>query len=69
MVKMPTQTMSSACQNRLKQISRWTISRRKPFDLDLRHHGREPQAADGDVQAVQADQAEEGGEEAAALRA
>src|SRR5436309_2448994 len=38
------------------------------LELDLRHHRREPQARDGDVKAVEPDQPEEGGEEAAALR-
>ena len=45
MVNSATQMMSSACQNRLKQSSRRTISRPEALDEDLRHHRAEPQQA------------------------
>ena len=43
MVKTPIQTMSSACQNSVKQSSRRTTIGRKPEGRDLRHHRHEPQ--------------------------
>ena len=67
MVKTPIQTMSSACQNRLKQRSRRRHHRPEAEGRDLRHHDqRASTRPERHMQSVRADQREEGGQEGAA---
>ena len=66
-MKMPTQMMSSACQNRPKQSARRMMFGANPFAQNLRHHRAEPQQADRDMQTVASDQGEERRQERAAI--
>ncbi len=69
MVKTPIQTMSSACQNRLKQSSAAHHDRPEAQRRDLRHHRHSQSRPSVTCSAVRADQREEGRQEGAARRA
>ena len=60
--------MSRACQNRLKHRAPQDVGA-EALGEHLRHHRQQPQQAGGHVQAMAADQREEGREERAARRA
>jgi hypothetical protein len=68
-VKTPIQTTSRKCQNIDRHIRRRLVGRDQAVLADLDHQRDQPDDAEGDVQAVGADQREEGRQEGAALRA
>ena len=67
-MKTPIQTTSRKCQNIDRHIRRRRLASIRPNLPDLHHQRHQPDQAEGDVQAVGADQREEGGQEGAALR-
>ena len=68
-MKTPIQTTSRKCQNIDRHIRRRWFAGIRPCFADLHHQRDQPDDAEGDVQAVGADQREEGRQEGAALRA